>query len=132
MSSKAGATPEETVRMLDEAFNRGDVDGVVSFYEDGAVVTAGPTAIVRGAVEVRKFFEQVLQAGGKATELKTRVIEVDELALYLSRWTLEYRGSSGEELARQFSAISVMRRQATGEWKLVIDNAFGLMVLGAE
>ncbi|MET0753933.1 MAG: hypothetical protein ABWZ66_11190 [Pyrinomonadaceae bacterium] len=33
---------EETVEKLDEAFNRGDIEAVLEFYEDDAVVVLEP------------------------------------------------------------------------------------------
>ena len=36
-------TPLETVELLDEAFNRSDIEAVVNFYEEDAVMVAEPT-----------------------------------------------------------------------------------------
>jgi ketosteroid isomerase-like protein len=84
-------SPEQAVELLDRALSEGNLEAVLSFYEKIAVVVTEPGKRVRGTEELRSFFKQVLNSGSSAKQLKTHVIEVEGLALFLSRWTLEVR-----------------------------------------
>jgi ketosteroid isomerase-like protein len=125
-------SPEHAVELLDRAFNEGDLDAVLSFYEDVAVVVSEPSRVMRGAAEMKSFFEAAIQTGASAKQLKTRVIEADGVALFLSRWTLIPSGTGPEAVNRTFVATSVFRRQPDGTWKILIDNPFGPLFLDSE
>jgi len=124
--------PAQTVELLDKAFNAGDVEGVLSFYEDHAVVVMEPGSLARGKTELRAFFARVMGSPVSARQIKTHVIEADGVALFLSRWILVTRSSEGSALEQRFTATTVFRKQADGEWKALIDNSLGPLVLGAD
>jgi ketosteroid isomerase-like protein len=116
--------PELLVEQLDKAFNEGDLEALLAFYEEAAVVVVEPGQTACGAVELRTFFSRILQTGLSARQLKTHILEADGVALFVSRWTLK------GDRERQFVATSVFRRQQDGRWKVLIDNPFGPAVLG--
>src|SRR5271170_7440892 len=89
-------SPEHAVELMDRAFNDGDIDAVLDFYEETAVVVTEPGKTARGTVELRSFFEQVMKSGASARQLTTHVIEADGVALFLSRWTLKTKDSNGD------------------------------------
>jgi uncharacterized protein (TIGR02246 family) len=122
-------SPEEAVELLDRAFNARDIETVMSFYEDDAVVVGVPGKEVRGRAELRRFFEHAMQSGARATQLKTHILEADGVALFLSRWRLDYTGPDGNAATADFVATTVFRKQPGGGWKALIDNACGPQVL---
>lgn len=119
-------SPEEAVEMLDRAFNDGDVETLLTFYEDGAVVVTEPGHLARGSSELRAFFNRVVRSGMSARQLKTYTLEADGIALFLSRWSLQI-GTEGAQ--RTFIATTVFRRQPDGSWRALIDNSVGPSVL---
>jgi ketosteroid isomerase-like protein len=121
-------SPEYAVELLDRAFAQGDLDTVLSFYEDAAVVITEPGKSARGTGELRSFFAGAMRSGSRAEQLRTQVIEADGVALFLSRWTLH----SKDATARTFIATTVFRRQPDGGWKALIDNPLGPLILGPE
>jgi ketosteroid isomerase-like protein len=121
-------SPEHAVELLDRAFAQGDLDAVLSFYEDVAVVITEPGKAARGTEELRSFFAWAMQSGSRAEQLRTQVIEADGVALFLSRWTLHNK----DVTARTFIATTVFRKQPDGGWKALIDNPFGPLILGPE
>ncbi|HUA99590.1 MAG TPA: nuclear transport factor 2 family protein [Terracidiphilus sp.] len=125
-------SPEHAVELMDKAFNEGDLATILSFYEDAAIVVTEPGKTARGIEELRRFFQQVMQSGSSAKQLKTYVIEADGVALFLSRWTLESKDTGADLPLRTFVATTVFRRQQDGGWKALIDNPFGPLVLGSE
>jgi len=125
------SSPEHAVEMVDDAFNRGDLEAVLAFYEAAAVVVTEPGKSARGTDELRVFFGRVMQSGVSAKQLKTHVIEAEGIALFLSRWTLKSASGETAEGARTFIATTVLRKQPDGTWKALIDNSLGPLVLGS-
>jgi ketosteroid isomerase-like protein len=116
--------------MMDKAFNEDDLDSLLGFYEDEAVLVTEPSKLARGRQELRRFFENVMASTPSVHQIKTRVIEADGIA-FLSRWTLD-TDSSGEVSSKRFVATTMFRKQPNGEWKTLIDNSLGPLVLGPE
>lgn len=71
--------------MVDRAFNEGDIETVLNFYEDVAVVITGFGKMARGKDELRSFFERVFASKLSSRHIKTYVLEADGIALFLSR-----------------------------------------------
>ena len=78
-------SPQLAVEMVDHAFNQGDVEAVLNFYEAAAVVVTEPGKLARETNELRSFFERIMRSGASAKQLKTHVIETEGVALFLSR-----------------------------------------------
>ena len=123
-------SPESAVQMVDDAFNRGDLEAVLDFYEATAVVVMEPGKLARGTAELREFFKRVMGSGASAKQLKTNVIEADGVALFLSHWTLKSPDGENTESSNTFVATAVLRKQPDGTWKALIDNSVGPLVLG--
>jgi uncharacterized protein (TIGR02246 family) len=122
-------TVEHAVAELDDAFNRRDLEAVLSYYEDDAVLMAGPHRSIAGKDALRGFFERFIESDSLARQDAVRVIANGDLALFLSRWTLTTRVAGANDDEQHFVATSVFRRGVDGRWRLSIDNSFGPMVL---
>lgn len=125
-------SPEHLVEMLDDAFNHGDLETVLDFYEEAATVIAMPSMILRGRAQLRSFFETAMQSGLRAKQIKMRVIEAGDIALFISRWTLLQRNAAPGAAGQEFFATTVMRKQQDGSWKVLIDNPIGPAALEPE
>lgn len=80
-------TVEQSVREMDDAFNRGDIDALLDFYEDGAIVVAEPGKLARGKVQLRQIFQSILSdMKGSAKQQRTYVIENGDIALVRLYW----------------------------------------------
>ncbi|TAL59793.1 MAG: DUF4440 domain-containing protein [Legionella sp.] len=124
-------TPLAAVHELDLAFNQGDIDAILSFYEDNAslIVEPGQSAI-QGKAALREVFARALTLKGTATQIKTNVIESGDLALFTSKWIFEWISPDGLAMHRESIATTVFRKASNAEWLIVIDNSFGPAVLG--
>lgn len=124
------ANPLETVEQLDEAFNRGDLEAILDFYEEGASVVLEPGRIAAGKDELRRAYEWILSnVKGVAKQEKTHVIEAGDIALFTSKWSYKGRAADGTTLARESYASVVLRKQPDGNWRIVVDNSWGPAVL---
>ena len=123
-------TPLETIELIDEAFNRGDLEAVLSFYEDGATIVVEPGRVVSGKAELRQVYEWIFaNIKGSARQEKTHVMEAGDLALFTSKWTFDGTDLDGKSVSRQSYASVVLRRQRDGRWLIVLDNSWGPAVL---
>ena len=121
-------SPGHAIELLDEAFNKGDIDAILRYYEDGAVVIGEPGKEARGMEDLRKLYAGSIKPGMSVKQLQTHVVEAGGIALFTSRWNLLVEGAPPEI----FVATTVFRKQADGGWKALIDNARGPLVLGPE
>lgn len=123
-------TPLEAVELLDEAFNRGDLDAVLSFYEEGATVVVEPGRLATGKDELRRVFEWILtNMKGTAAQEKTHVIETGDIALFTSKWNYSGTNADGSPISRESYASVILRKHADGGWRIVVDNSWGPAVL---
>jgi ketosteroid isomerase-like protein len=123
-------TPEQAVELLDRAFREKDLETVLSFYEEVAVVVAEPGKTLRSA-GLRAFFAEAMRSGASAKQGKTWTMEADGIALFISRWVLTIAPPGQQPVERTFVATTVFRKQLDGTWKVLIDNPTGPLVLGA-
>ena len=55
----------------------------------------------------------------------TRVLEASGLALVIDVWTFAGTGPDGKPVKMAGRSADVLRRQADGSWRFVIDNPWG-------
>jgi ketosteroid isomerase-like protein len=122
-------TPEQAVELLDRAFREKDLETVLSFYEEAALVVAEPGKTLRSA-GLRAFFAEAMRAGATARQLKTWTMEADGIALFISRWVLTVAAPGQPPTDQTLIATTVFRKQPDGTWKVLIDNPIGPLVLG--
>jgi len=126
-------SPLETVELLDDAFNRGDLEAILGFYEEGAAMVLEPGRIVAGRPELRRAYEWILNnIRGVARQEKTHVIDAGDIALFTSKWSYSGATTDGGPVSRESYASVVLRRQRDGDWRIVVDNSWGPAVLDAE
>jgi uncharacterized protein (TIGR02246 family) len=116
----AVSKPTDIHAAVEQAFNAGDLDGLVGLYEkDARMVTPGGS-VAEGVDAIREQWTGFLAMNGRMT-LRTRfAVEMDDIALLRNDWSF---ASNDAQLAS--SAAEVVRRQSDGAWRYVIDHPFG-------
>src|SRR5947209_6565646 len=110
-------SPLEAIELLDEAFNQRDIETVLDFYEDGAVMVVEPGRLACGKIEIRRIYEWIfVNLKGTATQDKTHVIETGDIALFTSKWKFADAMLNGDSASRESYASVILRRQADGRW----------------
>jgi ketosteroid isomerase-like protein len=61
-----------------------------------------------------------------ALDLKvTRILQASDLALVITTWSFTGTGPDGKPVKLAARSADVLRRQADGSWRIVIDNPWG-------
>ena len=116
--------PGEASTLFERYFAEGDLDGLMSLYENDAVFpTANATAT--GVEEIRQTLKAYLDSGAKLVFGRPLVFSAGELALVHTSWTMHMPNGSSSEGA----TAEVLRRQVDGTWRFVIDNPDGTALL---
>lgn len=114
-----------TIEAMTTAFHRGDVDGIMRTYEPSAVVLGEPGVPVEGDGPLRAMFAGFISAKAHFTFDGHEVITAGDIALHLTPWKMTGVGPDGSPMAQAGLSVAVLRRQADGQWLMVIDNPFG-------
>jgi uncharacterized protein (TIGR02246 family) len=121
----AASTPEQVYEELAAGFAAGDLERLMALYEPGAALVAQPGEPVVGTEQVRAAL------GGFLALKPTFACEVREityagdLALVTGQWSLHGTGPDGSAVTFSSVSADVMRRQADGTWRWVIDQPWG-------
>ncbi len=125
-----GEAPPELARQPDpdalhtafqEAFNRHDLDAVVSLYEPTAVLLSSG-AVVEGANGIRDFYRRLFELKPHLTLRTLKSLRSGELALLHGEWSWRATNADGSLTTRQGRSVEVVRLHPDGRWRYVIDN----------
>ena len=116
--------PEETDLLIMEALNAGDLEAVLALYESDATFVPEPGKPATGLLAIREAVSGFLALKPRLTIEVPQVTESGDLALLCSRWTLKGTAPDGSPVDLAGQGAEVVRRQADGTWKFVIDNPF--------
>jgi ketosteroid isomerase-like protein len=119
------ATPERVLAAIVTGINSGNLDSLMPLYESEAAFATQPGSLAPGAPGIREALNGFIAMRGKLDLEVTRVIEVDDLALVIGVWSFNGTGRDGEPVQLAAKNADVLRRQADGTWRFVIDNPWG-------
>ena len=119
------ATPRQVLDAIVDGINAGDLDALMPLYERDAAFATQPGSLAHGAPGVREALAGFVSMSGTLDLEVTRVLEVDDLALVTGVWSFDGTGPDGEPVTLSASNADVLRRQADGTRRFVIDNPWG-------
>jgi uncharacterized protein (TIGR02246 family) len=105
------------------AFNAGDVDALVALYEPNAVLIFKGQPVT-GLPAIRAAYQSIVARRSRMVLNTRSVVIFDEsLAVLHGEWTVE--GPAGaNEASRRGLSTEVVRCQADGSWRFVIDDPY--------
>lgn len=118
--------PTELHELFAKYYNAGDIEGLVSLYEDNAMLVSAPGSIAIGAQAIRDALTTLTAMKGTIRFVGDGVLfEADDLALTHGRWEMSIDGMD-DVVA---STAEVARLQPDATWKYVIDNPWGAQII---
>jgi uncharacterized protein (TIGR02246 family) len=124
------STPIETVNQFTDAMNRGDLESALALYEPDAVLVAQPGKQARGTDELRAALGAFIALKPTVQTQAQDAVEVGDIALYVSRWTLQGTDPAGQPVTIGGESADILRRQKDGRWLIALDNPWGGAILG--
>jgi len=118
-------TPEEVLKSIVDGINAGNLQAVMPLYETRAAFAAQPGSLSHGLPGIREAVAGFLAMKGKLDLQVTRVLEASDLALVIGAWSFTGTGPDGKPVTLSAKSADVLRRQADGTWRFVIDNPWG-------
>jgi len=114
---------EDAHAALAAAFNTGNVETVMKMYDVNGIIVPEPGKPVSGKQHFEEAIKGILSIKGKM-EIKTvYCLQTGDLAVGRSEWNIK----DGNEVKVSAKGIEVMKQQADGSWKIIIDHAFGAL-----
>jgi uncharacterized protein (TIGR02246 family) len=118
-------TPEQVLKSIVDGINSGNLDALMQLYEPDAGFAGQPGKLNRGNTGIREGLAGFIAMKGKLDLKVTRVLEAKDLALVIGVWSFNGTGPDGKEVKMASRSADVLRRQADGSWRFVIDNPWG-------
>ena len=118
-------TPHQLLQAVVDGINTNNLDALMALYEPEAAFAAQPGSLAHGVDGVRQSITAFLSMKGKLDLNVTRVLEAGGLAFVAGVWTFNGTGPDGSPVTLTGRNGDVLRRQADGSWKFVIDNPWG-------
>ena len=82
-------------------------------------------SLAHGASGIGDALAGFISMRGTLDLVVTGVLAVDDLALVTGTWSFDGTGPDGEPVRLAANNADVLRRQADGTWRFVIDNPWG-------
>jgi ketosteroid isomerase-like protein len=116
-------TPEDVHAVLEDAFNRADLDAYTAAYEPDATLVVPPEGrIVSGRADIRVATAPVFATRPRMRSRVLRKLEAGELAVTQARWELAGTGTDGNPMTLTGRGTIVSRRRPDGTWGILIDD----------
>jgi uncharacterized protein (TIGR02246 family) len=119
-------TPQHVLDSIVEGINSGNLDGLMGLYEPAAAFAAQPGTLAHGLTGIRPSLAAFVDMKGTLDLKVTRVLEAGGLALVVGEWTFSGIAPDGAPVRLSARNADVLRRQADGTWRFVIDNPWGV------
>jgi uncharacterized protein (TIGR02246 family) len=112
---------QDAHRALAAAYNTGDLNTVLSMYDVDGIIVAEPDKPVSGREQFEAAVKGILAIKG-VMEIKTvYCLQSGDVAVGRSEWSIK----DGAQTKVAAKGVEILKRQANGSWKVLIDHAFG-------
>ena len=119
------ATPEDLLKSQVVEFNKGNIDFLMTLYENDAGFVNQPDQVVKDKELIRNAFREFINKGVKLEARTKRTYYVDNLALLITEWSLNGREPDGTPFNHTGNGTIVFRRQSDDTWLMIIENPWG-------
>ena len=117
-------SPEECDRLFGEYLNAGNLESLAGLYEPDATLAQQDGSIVTGSAAIREALGGFVAMQPRIRMNVVKVVEAGDIAVLYNDWSLSAKGPDGSPIQLNGKAIEVVRRQADGTWRFVVDDPF--------
>jgi ketosteroid isomerase-like protein len=114
----------ETSRAWSRAAAGGDVDAILAYWADDALVLPPGLPPLRGRAALRTYLETSMKTPGFRISwepLEAKVSREGDMGYLVERTTVTVDGPDGRPVTQHFRGVTIWRRQSDGSWKNVVD-----------
>ena len=104
-----------------DAFSRGDWNAVTAYYADDAVLLMPNAEMMRGTAAIRQGFGAMQGMGATLKTATDHVVQSGDLAYETGTYQMSMMPPGGSLVNDRGKYLTVWRRQANGDWKIVAD-----------
>lgn len=120
----APRSPEECNRLFGEYASAGDIDALLALYEPQACLTGPDGSVALGHEAIRDALAPFAGGTVRMRMDVVKVVRAGDVAVLTNEWSASGRIADGSPLEIGGRAIEVMRRQADGSWRYVVDDPY--------
>jgi uncharacterized protein (TIGR02246 family) len=118
-------TPGEVLNSVVKGINAGDLDSLMTLYEADACFATQPGQLAKSPESISQSLRNFINMNGKLDLKVKRVLQASDLALVITEWSFSGTGTDGIPVNMAARSSDVLRQQANGAWRFVIDNPWG-------
>lgn len=118
-------TPEEVDALVEKYINENDLEALVDLYEPTATLMAQGGIVSIGHDAIRTALQRLLNVNAKMTLNVTQTIVSGDVAVLYNEWSYTFSPPGSDPVEFNGQAMEVVRRQADGSWRFVIDDPYG-------
>ncbi|MDE8671089.1 DUF4440 domain-containing protein [Pseudarthrobacter sp. H3Y2-7] len=116
-------SPLERLLFFFDAINRKDADALIACYEPDAILTLAPAGgTSTGADQIREALAGFLTYQMSFADERELRSADEQLAITTLNWKATGSDPDGEPITMSGKSTELFRRQADGEWLMVIDS----------
>ena len=122
------AQDAEAVRKADTAFSGAaatkNVDAIVSYYTDDAIILPPNAAMGTGRDAIRKEFESMMALPGFGIAWQPTKVEVarsGDVGYSIGTYDMTMSGVDGRPMKDRGKYVTIWKKQADGSWKVALD-----------
>ncbi len=123
--SNALQAVNEADTALQKAVVENNLEGIVSFYAEDAVLLPTAEPVVVGKSAIRKEWQHILSIPdlqSQTARTKTEVSSSGDMAYTMGTYLSTMLGEDGNPATEPGKWLSVWKRQADGSWRIVVDT----------
>ena len=112
----------QTSRDWSKAAASNDMDEVLKYFTDDAVMIQEGQPPVRGREALRAYLAEAAKVPGFKISWEPMEAKVSgDMGYLLERTQMSFVGPQGQPVTQNFQAITIWRKQPDGSWKNVVD-----------
>jgi len=112
----------QTSREWSKVAASGNMDAVLGYFDDNAVMISEGQPAVRGKQAIREYLEETAKVPGFKIEWDPQEAKVSgDMGYLIERTSVTMTGPQGSPVTQQLQGLTVWRKQANGSWKNVVD-----------